>query len=254
MCKQGMFNLCNNLEAISWNYPGTFAEYVAIPEKALRFGNLLKAPKELKDEEVCLAEPLACVINGQDLLKIKAGETVLIIGAGPIGILHAELARIKGAKRIILAEKSAKRLEKAKEFGYTDYIDTDKYDLVDEIMKITKNRGVDVTIVTAPAKPVFEQSIKTAAVRGRISFFASLPVKNANLNIDSRAIHYKELTIVGASASSAYHMQRALDIISTGNIRTEKIITHQVKLDELVDGIKMCLAGESLKVYVKNPN
>jgi L-iditol 2-dehydrogenase len=252
MCLQGKFNLCQNIKGICLHYPGTFAEYVAIPEEALRLGNLLKAPDNLKNEEVCLAEPLACVINGQDLLNIQPGEDVLIIGGGPIGILHAELASLSGAGRVVLAEKSAQRLEIAGRFGYSNYIDTGKNDLIAEVMKLTNNRGVDVAIATAPAKEPQEQAVETLAFRGRLSLFGSLPKGKSNITIDSRTIHYKEIQIMGASSSKTYHMKRALAILAAGRIKTQAIITHTMPLEKIVDAIKMALNGEALKIYLKN--
>lgn len=251
MCLQGLFNLCENIDAICWSYPGTFAEYVAIPKEAMKLGNLLKAPENLKDEEVCLAEPLACVINGQEKLNIKPGERVLIVGAGPIGILHAELARIQGAN-VIIAERSEERIEMAKKFGYDYYINTDKENQEERIKEITGGKGVDVAIVTAPAKAAFEDAIKAMALRGRISFFASLPAGRSEITLDSRPIHYKELYVIGASSSKTYHMKKALDILSSGKIQTQHLITGELPLDKLEDGILQLMEGKGLKIYVKN--
>lgn len=252
MCQKGIFNLCETIEAISWNYPGTFAEYVAIPKKAMALGNLVKAPDNLTDEEVCLAEPLACVINAHELIKIVPGESILIIGAGPIGILNAELARISGAGTVIVAQRSPNRLEMAKKFGYTHYIDTGREDLVKEVMRITNNKGVNAAIVTAPEKSVQEQALQTLSLRGRLSLFASLSPDKSGITLDSRLIHYKELTVVGAASSTACQIKKALNILSTKNIRTENIITHVLPLEKIVDGIKMSISGDALKVYIKN--
>lgn len=252
MCQKGIFNLCEIIEAISWNYPGTFAEYMAIPQQAMRFGNLTKAPDNLTNEEVCLAEPLACVINGQELLNIVPGESVLVIGAGPIGILSAELARISGAGSIIVAQRSRNRMEMAKKFNYTHYIDTSTEDLVEAVKRITNNKGVNVAIATAPDKVSQEQAVMTLAPRGRLSLFASLSPGKSEISIDSRAIHYKELSIVGAASSTAYQIKKALDILATKRIRTENIITHELPLEKIVEGINLSMRGEALKVYIKN--
>ncbi|MEM1486382.1 alcohol dehydrogenase catalytic domain-containing protein [Oscillospiraceae bacterium PP1C4] len=252
MCQKGIFNLCETIEAISWNYAGTFAEYVAVPQKAMALGNLVKAPDNLTNEEVCLAEPLACVINGQELIHIVPGESVLVIGAGPIGILHAELARISGAGKVIIAEKSTNRLEVAKKFNYTNYIDTNKEDLLETVKRLTDGKGANVTIVTAPVKAVQEQAVETLAPRGRLSLFGSLPVGRSEITIDSRTIHYKEITIVGASSSTAFQIKKALDILSTKTMKTENIITHTLPLERIVEGINMSISGEALKVYLKN--
>jgi L-iditol 2-dehydrogenase len=250
-CHHGWFNICENLQGISQNYNGVFAEYVAIPEQAMNMGNLITAPENLTDEEVCLSEPLACVINGQDFLHIKPGENVLIIGAGPLGILHAELAKYNGA-RVILAEKSKTRLEMAEAFSYAAYINTDKDNLIEETMRLTGSRGADVAIVTAPVRTAMEQAVETLDFRGRLSFFGSLKKGDSNITIDSRSIHYKELVLYGASSSGTIHMKRALNILAGGVIDSKRIVTHRLPLDKIVDGIKLGMEGKSIKVYLDN--
>ena len=252
MCQEGNFNICEDLRGISQDYDGAFAEYVAIPEQAMRMGNLIKVQDDaLTDEVVCLAEPLGCVINGQELLEIKPGEDVLVIGAGPIGILHAELARISGAGRVFMAENSENRLNIAKGFGYTHYIDAGKTDLIGETLRLTGGRGVDAAIVTAPARAPMEQAVETLALRGRLSLFGSLGKGDSSITIDSRAVHYKELKIIGSSSSATKHMKKALNILSTGRISTDKIITHRLPLSEIVEGLELGIKGEALKVYLK---
>jgi L-iditol 2-dehydrogenase len=250
-CHRGWFNICENLLGISQNYNGVFAEYVAVPEQAVNMGNLIKAPDGLTDEEVCLSEPLACVINGQDFLNIKPGENVLVIGAGPIGILHAELARHNGA-RVIVAEKSKTRLEMAGAFAYPSYINTDKDSLIGETLRLTDGRGADVAIVTAPVREAMEQVVEAVDFRGRISFFGSLKKGDSNITVDSRPIHYKELVLYGASSSGTIHMKRALRILSGGIVDSKKIVTHQLPLDKIVEGMQLGMEGKAIKVYLNN--
>jgi L-iditol 2-dehydrogenase len=215
----------------------------------MNMGNLITAPESLTDEEVCLSEPLACVINGQDLVNIRPGETVLVIGARPIGLLHAELARFNGA-RVILAENSANRLQMAKGFGYPHYIDTGKDDLVEKARRITGGRGANVAIVTAPARDPMEKAVEALDFRGRLSLFGSLKKGDSFITFDSRTIHYKEITVVGASSSGTIHMKRALDVLSCGVIDSKRIVTHRLPLDKIVEGIKLGMEGKAIKVYL----
>ncbi|MCL1854738.1 MAG: alcohol dehydrogenase catalytic domain-containing protein [Clostridia bacterium] len=252
MCQQGSFNLCENLEAISWGLPGTFAEYIAIPRNAMEHGNLIKVPDSLRDEEVCLAEPLACVINGQELVGFSPGETVLVIGAGPIGLLHAELARAGGAGRILLAERSPNRLKMAEAFGYDRLIDTKAGPLPEQVLTATGGRGANVVSVTAPARAAQEAAVACAALKGRISLFGSLPAGDCAITLDSRAIHYRELKVFGAFSSSVNNMMKALKILASSRIRTDLIITHTMALERIVEGIQIAIRGEALKVLIRN--
>jgi len=251
-CQKGWFNICESQFNYSLHYPGTFAEYVAVPEQALRMGNLVKAPDALTDEEVCLAEPLACVLNGQELLNIRPGETVLIVGAGPIGILQAEMAKVSGAGKILLADISADRLEMARVFGYTGYINAGSTDLVEEVLRLTDGRGVNVAIVTAPSRGPMEQAAGALEYRGRLSLFGSLKKGDSMISVDSRPIHYKELSVIGASSSSAAHIKRALDILAAGMIDAKNIVTHRLPLDKIMEGIELGAAGKAIKIYIYN--
>jgi L-iditol 2-dehydrogenase len=250
-CHRGWFNICENLKGISQNYNGVFAEYVSIPGQAVKMGNLIKAPDSLTNEEVCLSEPLACVINGQDFLSIKPGENVLVIGAGPIGILHAELAKYSGA-RVIIAEKLPARLDMAKKFSYPAYIDTGRGNLVEETLRLTGGRGANVAIVTAPVREAMEQAAGALDFRGRLSFFGSLKKGDSNITIDSRPVHYKELVLHGASSSGTIHMKRALGILAGGVIDSKRIVTHSLPLEKIVEGITLGMEGKAIKVYLDN--
>jgi L-iditol 2-dehydrogenase len=251
-CQQGIFNLCEKMESMPCNYSGTFADYVAVPEKAVSAGNILKVPENVSNQEACLGEPLACVLNAQELLDIELDDTVLVIGAGPIGLLNAEIARIRGAKQIIIAENVQERIEKAKEFNYSGYINTGQEDLVEGVMGITDGIGADVVICTAVNRRVQERAVEALAYRGRLSLFAALPLEEPDISVSNRTIHYRELKIVGGVFCTNHQMKQGLDILSRGVIKSKKIITHTLPLEKITEGIELCLQGKSLKVYLEN--
>lgn len=251
-CQRGLFHICQHSRSLSLHYQGAFAEYLAIPAQALRMGNLIPIGPEISDEQACLAEPLACCINGQDPLAIRPGESVLVVGAGPIGILHAELATLSGAGVVMVSETSPQRIEIARRFGYTRLIDSTGEDLREAVLAATGERGAEVAIVTAPARAPMEQAVGTLDYRGRLSLFASLPKDMADITLDSRAVHYKELSIFGASSSAVRHMQRALAILRAGRIDADRIVTHRLPLSRLAEGIRMAASGEALKVFMHN--
>lgn len=249
-CVKGRYNICENIRSLSLHMDGVFAEYVAVPAEAVAMGNLVAVPGDISDEVACLAEPLACVINGQQPLDIRPGESVLVIGAGPIGILNAELARLSGASPVLLAQHSEKRLALARPFGYDYYINNGEQDLKAAVDEITSGKGLDVVIVTAPARAPMELAPELLGFRGRLSYFSSLPSGDSAITIDSRTLHYKELQFFGASSSSVDDMRRAMNILGSGRVSTDKLITHRLPLAEIESAMALAKSGEALKVYI----
>ena len=251
-CQRGWFHICTHVQSFSLHFPGVFAEYLAVPARAVAMGNLIPIDEETSAGQACLAEPLGCVINGQEPLCIRPGESVVVIGAGPIGILHAEMAALSGAGNVMVAEMSPDRLEMASRLGYTHVLDTAREDLTQAVLERTDGRGADVVIVTAPARTPMEQAVSLLDYRGRLSLFSSLTKDAAAITVDSRAIHYKELQVFGASSSSVSHMKRALAILRSGGIDAGRIVTHRLPLSRLTEAIDLAAGGKALKVFIEN--
>ncbi len=249
-CRRALHNLCPDLKAIGYFYPGGFAEYIKMPSEAVRQGNLLAVPRELDAAEATLVEPLSCVVNGQEYLNIKPGETVVIIGAGPIGAMHGRLARIKGASRVILADVSEKRLELAEGFGFSRLINPQKANLVEEVMRITEDFGADVVIVACSSKQAQQDSLAIASRQGRISFFGGLPKDDPVIAFDSNILHYREISVFGAFASHASQYVQALSLIASGQVAASEFITHRFPLSRIVEGIETVQRAEGLKSVI----
>ncbi|GFP35739.1 threonine 3-dehydrogenase, partial [Candidatus Hakubella thermalkaliphila] len=150
LCHRGLGNLCESRICVGTDIPGAMAEYLAIPALALQRGNVLKVPDGLSDEAAALSEPLGCAINAQLIAKVGLGQTVLIVGAGPLGCLHAELARASGALKVYLTQRSEPRLSLARKLAVDAVIDASAHDPVSEVRRLTQGQGADVVIVTAP--------------------------------------------------------------------------------------------------------
>lgn len=250
-CRQGRHNLCLDFKALGYHYPGGFSEYMIIPAEAVRQGNIIKIPSSLPFEEASLVEPLSCCLNGQEYLKIKTGDTVVIFGAGPIGCMHVELAKSQGAKKIILVDISEERLSLAKRFSVDTFINSREENVTAKVLSLTHNSGADVVIVACSAPPAQEESLRLVKKRGRISFFAGLPRDKPTISLDSNIIHYKEVSLFGAFASFKRQYEKALSLVSSGKIEMEKFITGTISLDELVQGMELTRSGRGLKVVVK---
>lgn len=253
-CREGNYNMCKNNRPIGYYYPGGFAEYILVQEAAVKQGTIIPVPEDspVSDEHLAMVEPLSCVINGQNYLDIRKGEYVTIIGAGPIGLMHGQLAKSKGAK-VILAEYSPVRLTIAKKFAFDHYIATKDVDLVGVILELTSGEGADVGIVACSVKRVAQDLLKAMAMRGRLSFFAGFPKEDSILKLDGNIIHYKEVSIYGAFASSRPQFEQALRLIVNREISMDKIVTHVFPLEKIGEAMEKMLdkEGDALKIVIK---
>ncbi len=250
LCYRGLANLCESRICVGTDIAGAMAEYLAIPALALQRGNVLKVPDGLSDEAASLSEPLGCAVNAQLVAGVGLGKTVVIVGAGPLGCLHAELARASGALKVCLTQRSQLRLSLAKKLAVDEVIDTSVYDPVSQVRQLTQGQGVDVVIVTAPNPKAQEEALAMAKKEGVVNLFASLPKDSPYLSINSRLIHYGQISLTGASDSTPYHQKIALELLARGKINTEAIITHRFPLKELERGFEMMREKVGLKVLI----
>ncbi|GAA5066378.1 L-iditol 2-dehydrogenase [Thermocatellispora tengchongensis] len=251
-CRRGRMTVCPNQESMGYHYDGGFAEYMTVPAKVLAVDGLNRVPEGIGYAEASVAEPLACVLNGQELARVGEADDVVIIGSGPIGCLHVRLARARGAARVFLADINAERLAMAADLVRPDEaIRAGEGDLVDEVLKLTGGRGPDVVITAAASGAAQQQAIQMAARQGRISFFGGLPKDAPIIQCDSNLMHYRELTIVGANGSSPRHNAQALRLIADGAVPVADLITHRLPLERVLDGIGIVTRGEAIKVTVE---
>ena len=219
-CQQGIQTMCDNLHSIGYELHGGFAEFMVVPYAAIRAGCVNAIPDNLSFEEATVAEPLACAINGQELVNVGMGDEVVVIGAGPLGCMHAELAKIRGARKVIMVEVQERRLELAKKFSVDVFINGATEDVGKRVFEETDGVGASVVIVAAPSAQAQAQALTLAAKQGRISFFGGLPRDNPMSTINANLLHYRELCILGAYGSKPRHNRLALDLLAAGKFRT----------------------------------
>ena len=251
-CQIGRENICTNLTAIGYDYDGGYAEYLIVPELVLRVDGVNPMPADLTFEEAAMTEPLSCVLNGQELAGVGEGDDVVIIGAGPIGCLHARLARARGASRITLVERSAERLDLAAARVTPDEVvlAEDGMDAVAAVRALSDGRGADVVIVAAPSRAAHQDGIAMAANRGRISLFGSLPKDSPTISLDANEVHYRELTIVGAANSTPVQNAAALAMIADGHVPVADLITETLPLEGLLDAMMAVAGGRGMKYVI----
>jgi L-iditol 2-dehydrogenase len=250
-CKNRSMSICSNQESIGYHYDGGFAEWLLVPAKVLKVKGLNLIPDGLSFEEAAVTEPLACVLNGQELAEVEEGDVVVVIGAGPIGCLHVRLARARGASQVVLVERNGARLEmSARRVEPDAAIDSSNENAIDAVLKLTDGRGADVIITAAGSEAAQEEALQMASRGGRISLFGGLPKDDPVIKLDSNVVHYRELRIVGANGSTPAQNSEALRLIATGAVPVKDLITDRLPLDRVLDGIEAVGSGGSIKVVI----
>jgi L-iditol 2-dehydrogenase len=253
ICRRGLSpDLCPDHISIGFAYPGGFSEYMLIPPEATRAHALLQLPEALDFDTAVLAEPLGCVLHGQDQVHVLKGDRVVVIGAGPIGCMHAMVAKHMGAKQVILLQRSPKRLQEAKSLNVADaYISVLDPDVIDNVREITSGEFADVVIVAASSKEAQLMAFDIVGIAGRINFFGGLRVPEPFINIPSNRVHYEELVITGSAGTGAKEMKRALDVLVKNQDQMNSLVTRKYSLDKINEAIKAAENGNELKILVK---
>jgi L-iditol 2-dehydrogenase len=250
-CRKGQQTVCEDLESIGYQYDGGFAELMRVPAKVLAVDGVNRIPDHVPFEQASLTEPLACVLNGQELAHVGLDDVVVVLGAGPIGCLHVRLARARGATKVFLVDVNQGRLDLAARAEPDASIDASKDDPIDAVRKLTDGRGADAVITATGVGVAQEQALEMAALRGRISLFGGLPRDDSVIRFDSNLVHYRELSVVGAYGSAPRHNREALRLIAEDGVRVDDLITHRMPLDDVRRAIDTVISGEGLKVVIE---
>lgn len=249
-CLTGRENACLNRKAIGYEYNGGFAEYVLIPDIFVDGGNVVKLPENVSFEEGALIEPLACCIRGMKNAGTGFNDTVLILGAGPIGLMHLQLAKIAGAKQVIVSEPINSRREKALKLGADRVVNPNEEDLSKIIMTITDGIGADIIIMAIGVPAIVNSTIKLCRKGGTVNLFAGF-AGTGESTIEVNTIHYNEITLNGSTAYKREDYLQSKDIVVSKKINLKEIITHRFKIDEFKKAYEVCKSGEGLKVIIE---
>lgn len=249
-CRRGWQTMCDNLTAIGYHYDGGFAERMAVPTVAVRNGCVNKVPENVTLEEAALAEPLACCINAHELCWMGLGKSMVILGAGPIGCLHVQLARSEGAARVMLFDISAERLQMAERVKPDLLVDSSKENPIERVMNETGGRGADVVIVACSSAKAQEQALEMVAKRGVVNYFGGLPKDKPFIQFNSNLTHYREFYVIGNHGSAPRHNELALELLGSGRIDVKSLITHRLPIEKTLDGIQITEAGQGLKTMI----
>jgi L-iditol 2-dehydrogenase len=250
-CVSGNNNLCANYDAVGVTIDGGFAQFMRVPANSVQQGNVIKVSENVDPAVAALMEPFACVLRGQNALHIKPGEVVLIIGAGPIGVMHTKLAKMRGAGRVIVSEPMPERAAQVKRMGADRVVNPVEENLQAVLSEESNGRGADAIIVAAPVHAAQESTLTLAAIGGRINFFGGLPKDKPTINFDSNLVHYKELIITGTTACSTNDCWQATQIVNSGLIDLSDLVSQRFPLRDMANAFAAAEDRKSLKIVLE---
>jgi len=249
-CLRGDYTMCEKFGQ-THIHPGGFAEYFKVPAPNLQI-DTLKIPDKVSFEEATLIEPVACCVRALKKCNIQPGDTVVIIGAGPSGIIHTTLSRSLGASQIIVSDLVNYRLEAARRFGADLAINPRSESLVKKVEEVTNGMGADIVIVTAPNIKAFSEGIHVCRKGGTVCLFAPTS-PNDYVNVSPHKLFFSEIKIIPSYSTSHIETRTALKLISSGRIKAKELVTHRFPLNRIEDAFKTAAKSkECLKVVVLN--
>lgn len=249
-CQRGHHTACQTLHMSNY-YPGGFAQYIRVPKINVDFG-VYKLPEDMSFEEGTFIEPLACVSRGQRLANLQKDDTLLIIGSGISGILHAQLAKYKGVRNVIVADINPYRLQLAKKFGADHALDA-KENLPPKLKEVNDGRLADQVVVCTGAASAALTALDCVEKGGTILFFA-VPDPTVKLPVPINQFWRNEITMRTSYGAAPNDLEDSMRVLATKRLNVKDMITHRLSLNEAAEGFRlMAEAGQSLKVILE-PN
>jgi len=246
-CKRGEYNLCENLDLLN----GAYAEYIVVPERIVQ-KNTIILPDSLPFHKAAFAEPLANVVHGVERTNIKPGDTVGVIGIGPIGLMFARLAKLKGA-RVIAAGRNPIKLKLAEEFSYADeVVDLKKYPNPEKIFKdfTEEQKGLDVAVECVGLPEMWERVFSCVRPGGTVHFFGGCK-SGSTVTFDTTKMHYGDITLMSVFHHTPKYFRQALDYIASGEVEVEKLITAEIPLEKIEWAMEQHIEGKAIKFLVR---
>ena len=250
-CITGNNNRCANYDAVGITLDGSFAEFMRIPQAAIHQGNLIPLAADVGPASAALIEPFACVLRGQEAVHIRPGENVVILGAGPIGVMHLLLAKLRGAGKVIVSEPSPERARIARDMDASLVINPTEEDFASVIRHETNGEGADVVIVAAPSYKAQQESLLLAAIGGRINFFGGLPKDVPFIQLNSNLVHYNELVVTGTTGCSSADCRKAAELVNSELVDLSRLVSATYPLQDTRQAFQMAESGKALKVILE---
>lgn len=248
-CRRGSYSLCAQFKETNLD-PGGFSEYIRVPGLHVKH-TMGKLPDEMSYEEGALVEPIACCLHGFELINFHPGDSVLIMGAGQIGLLQVQIAKHLMAGKVIVSDINPYRLTKSIEFGAHETINSQSEDVVKKVMDSTNGMGANIVIISAGINTLLPQAMECVSRGGTVLVFA--PFKDIDVPIPAARFFNDEIKVVGSYSSNPYNYELALEMLKNKVIDVKKMVTHRFPLVQLNEAIE-CAHNpreEVLKVLIK---
>jgi L-iditol 2-dehydrogenase len=243
-CVAGRPNLCEDLLFVN----GAYGEYIALPPRLVA-RNVVPLPGNVPSSHAAFAEPLACAILGVQRARVEAGQTVAIFGHGPLGCLLAMVAASEKA-RVIIVGKAGWRLDHVRALGLGDCLDATTGNVEAALRDLTGGRGVDVAMDATGRPEVWEQAVDVTGRGGTVLFFGGC-APGTTIQLDTRRVHYEELTLVGAFHHTPELIRRSVDLIAAGSVAPDRLLTHRMGLEAVPAALELMTRGQALKVLIE---
>jgi L-iditol 2-dehydrogenase len=244
-CRSGQENLCEDLLFLN----GAYAESIAVPARLVQ-KNLLRLKPETSFRDAALVEPLACVVQGVEDVKLCTGQNVLVLGAGPIGLMFVALAKNLGCN-VTVAGRRAARLDAAKNLGADQVIDIgDGADLVSKVRAVTHTH-FDAVIEAVGKPEIWEAAVHLVRKGGAVNFFGGCP-SGTTITLDTTLIHYSNLTLLASFHHTPGAVRRALEFIEAGVVHSGDFVDGECPLTQLPELFKSMAAGNhAIKTLIR---
>ena len=249
-CRNGLGNNCAINYAVGYQISGAFTQYMVLTRLLLEQGPVTPFSERIGFDEAALAEPLACAINGLELVNMSLGKTAVILGLGPIGCMMIDLARCMGAAKVIAVEQSRARMDIAKAYEADVYIATGDEEVVARCIEETGGEGPDVVLTTCGSVETHEQAIEMVGHRGYVNLFGGLQKDARPLSVFSNTIHYKECFVTGSHGSTPRQHAIAVKLLEEGIVRVAPIITHRFPLSKVHEAFEAMESRQGMKIIV----
>ena len=249
-CLRGRTNACLDRKAIGYEFDGGFEEYIRIPSICIENGNVVKLPEYMSYQAGALIEPLSCCIRGLKNAGTGFNDDVLIVGAGPIGLFHLQLSKIAGARKVIVSEPNEQRRKVALELGADLVVDPTKEDLPAIVDRETNGQGMDVIVMAIGVPALVNSTLKLCKRGGTVNLFAGF-AGTGESTVEATTIHYNEINVNGSTAYKLEDYLAAAEMIKSGKIDADKIVTHRFKIEDFQKAYDVCVAGTGLKVIIE---